>query len=88
MTTAFFLEELLRFAYALTLKAGATLAVAIALPAGAIAVLAVVARGSHRRASRRSRTAAPFSLRAGPQAAEMAPSATVPPLESAWRASG
>jgi hypothetical protein len=88
MTTAFFLEELLRFAYALTLKAGATLALAIALPACAIAVLAVVARGSHKRATRRSRTAALFSLRAGPQAAEMARSATVLPWASARLASG
>jgi hypothetical protein len=88
MTTAFLLEELLRFAYALNLKAGATLAVAIALPAGAIAVLAVVAGALRKRASRRSRTAAPFSLRARPQAAEMARSSTVPPLASAWRASG
>jgi len=88
MTMALLLEELLRFAYALTLTAGATLAVAIALPAGAIAVLAVVARALRKRASRRSRTVAPSSLRAGPQAAEMARSATVPPWASAWRASG
>ncbi len=88
MTTAYLLEELLRFAYALSLKAGGKLALAIAPIAVVIALLILAAAFGRTSPWRRPRMAAWPSPRREHPAAGADATAGVASLEATWRASG